>query len=151
MNRSRRAGAAVIILAGVLCAGSIAPSQTEAAWTDRELGQGTFASGTVSAPTGLRCAQSGLLQPVIYAWTSPAGGLPRTGYRWTITGGLTGNGTLPANATSVTLFSSGLLVLGSGTFSLSAVGPGGWESPVATGSVSVLSVVLGVTSFCSVP
>jgi hypothetical protein len=73
--------------------------------------------------------------------------LARTGYRWTVTGGLAGSGTLLAGATSVTL-SSGLLGIGSGTFSLYAVGPGGWESTVKAGT---LGFTTGLLSSCSVP
>lgn len=93
---------------------------------------------------------AGLLQPVTFTWTAPPGGLGRTGYRWTVAGGLSGSGTLPANATSVVL-STGLLGIGSGTFALYAVGPGGWESSAKTGSLSFLTVVLDVVSSCSVP
>ena len=98
-----------------------------------------------------RCTSQAEAARTPCTWNAPTAGLPVAGYRWTLTGGLTGNGTLGASATSVTLFSSGLLVLGSGTFSLYAVGPGGWESTRVTGTVTVLSLLLGVTSSCSVP
>jgi hypothetical protein len=87
------------------------------------------------------------VSPVTFNWTAPTGGLPRTGYRYTVTGGLSTSGTLPATATSVQ-FATGLLGLGTGTFSLYAVGPGAWESPVKTGTLSFLTAIL---SSCSVP
>ena len=152
MSRRRRSAAAGVVLAAALCAGTLAPVETDAAWVDAEVGtSSSLAAGVVAPAAGLRCTGSGLLQPVTYTWNAPTAGLPVAGYRWTLTGGLTGNGTLGASATSVTLFSSGLLVLGSGTFSLYAVGPGGWESTRVTGTVTVLSLLLGVTSSCSVP
>ncbi|WP_146145340.1 hypothetical protein [Microbacterium timonense] len=148
MNGVRRV-AAVVALAGALCLVATPPAATEAAWADAENAGGAFTAGTVTPVTQMSCT-SGLLQPVTFTWTAPSGGLTRTGYRWTVTGGLTGNGTLAADATSVSL-TRGLLGLGSGTFSLYAVGPGGWESVVKTGSLGFVTVVLDVVSSCSVP
>ncbi|UOQ87598.1 hypothetical protein MUN74_09715 [Agromyces endophyticus] len=135
------------IAASVTVLGSA--QQTEAAWNDGEAANGAFASGSVTAVTQMTCT-AGLLQPVTFNWTAPTGGLARTGYRWTVTGGLTGSGTLAAGATSVQL-TNGLLGIGSGTFSLYAVGPGGWQSAAKTGSLSFTTVVLDVLSSCSVP
>lgn len=147
MNRARRVGAAVM-LAGVLCAASLAPARTEAAWTDREIAsEATLRAGTVMPVTNMTCATGLLiLAPVTFSWSAPVGGLARTSYRWTVTGSLNGSGVLAANATSVSL-SSGLLGLGTGTFSLFAVGPGGWESPPKTGTLTFLT---GLLSSCSV-
>jgi hypothetical protein len=121
----------------------------EAAWGRTTVATGTFTAGTVSPARNMTCT-AGLLTPITFNWQAPTGGLTRTGYRWTVTGGLTGSGTLAANATSVTLAGS-LVAIGSGTFSLYAVGPGGWESVPVTGSVATLSLVLGLTTTCSVP
>lgn len=149
MNRAHRVAAA-IALVGVLCAPALAPAPTDATWVDQEVaGDTTLRAGTVNPPTGLRCT-GGLLQPVTFTWTAPAGGLPRTEYRWTVTGNLTGSGTLAASATSVTLTSLAILSVGSGTFSLYAVGPGGWNSTTVTGSLFAVSVIgLGVVASCS--
>lgn len=150
MTRARR-GAAALALVGVLSAATLAASPTEAAWVDREVaGDTTLRAGTVNPPTGLRCT-GGLLQPVTFTWTAPAaGGLSRTEYRWAVTGNLSGSGTLGASATSITLTSLAILSVGSGTFSLYAVGPGGWESTAATGSLFAVSVIgLGVVTSCS--
>lgn len=148
MNRARRVGAAVV-LAGVLCAASLAPAQTDAAWIDREVAsEATLRAGTVMPVTSMTCATGLLiLAPVTFSWTAPVGGLARSSYRWTVTGSLNGSGVLAANATSVSL-NSGLLGLGTGTFSLFAVGPGGWESPPKTGTLTFLT---GLLSSCSVP
>ena len=149
MNRRRRAGVATLVLAGVLCAGALAPVETEAAWVDAEVGtSSSLAAGSVSPVVTMNCAPGlGILAPVTFTWSAPVGGLTRASYRWTVTGGLTGADVLTANATSLSL-SSGLLGIGTGTFSLYAVGPGGWESAPKTGTVSFLT---GLLSSCSVP
>ncbi|WP_164861715.1 hypothetical protein, partial [Microbacterium sp. CPCC 204701] len=148
VNRARTVGAAALILAGALCAGALAPAPTEAAWTHREVASdATLQAGTVMPPPNMTCATGLLiLAPVTFSWSAPTGGLTRSSYRWTVTGSLNGSGVLAANATSVTL-SSGLLGLGTGTFSLYAVGPGGWESSPKTGTLSFLT---GLLSSCSV-
>lgn len=148
MNALRRLGA-VAALAGALCLATAPPATTEAAWADAEVASGALTAGTVTPVTQMTCT-AGVLQPVTFTWTAPAGGLTRTGYRWTVTGGLSGSGTLAASATSVSL-TRGLLGLGSGTFSLYAVGPGGWESVAKTGTLGFVTVVLDVVSSCSVP
>ncbi|MDR6905953.1 hypothetical protein J2X63_001639 [Agromyces sp. 3263] len=149
MTRRQRVAAAGVLLVAASVALCTTTAQTDAAWSDTEVGTGSFAAGSVTPVTTMTCT-AGLLQPVTYNWTAPAGGLTRTGYRWTVTGALSGSGTLAPAATSVTL-STGLLGLGSGTFSLYAVGPGGWESTAKTGTLSFATVVLDVLSSCSVP
>jgi len=139
--------AAALALAGILGVAALQPTPTEAAWVGAEVGtSSSLQAGTVAPVTQMTCT-AGLTQPVVFTWTAPAGGLARTGYKWTVSGVLVGNGTLTEGATSVSL-SSGLLGIGSGTFSLYAVGPGGWESAVKTGS---LSFTTGLLSTCSVP
>ena len=149
MNRRGRAVAAGMVLAAVVCAGALAPVETDAAWVDAEVGTSSgLAAGTVSPVVTMSCAPGvGILAPVTFSWSAPGGGLSRTGYRWTVTGALSGSSTLAANATSVSL-GSGLLGIGTGTFSLYAVGPGGWESTPKTGTLSFLT---GLLSSCSVP
>lgn len=140
----------VVALAVMFCLAATHPAATEAAWSDAEVGTtDDLHAGTVSPVVQMTCT-AGLLQPVTFSWTAPTGGLPRTGYHWTATGGLAGTGTLAANATSVTL-TNGLIGIGSGTFSLYAVGPGGWESSAKTGSLSFTTVLVNVNSTCSVP
>ncbi|MDW4573737.1 hypothetical protein R8Z57_13230 [Microbacterium sp. M3] len=147
--RGRRLGACALVVAGMLCIASVPPVKTEAAWSDAEIGTGAgLVAGAVSVPTGLQCSAAvGLLGPVTFTWTAPAGGLARDSYRWTVTGGLAGTGTLPTTATSVSL-TSPTLGLGTGTFRLYAVGPGGWEASPVSGTITF---VLGVASVCTVP
>lgn len=148
MNRTRRVGAAALMLAGVLCASALAPARTDAAWTGREVASdATLQAGTVAPVTDMTCATGLLiLAPVTFSWSTPTGGLARTSYRWTVTGSLHGSGVLAANATSVSL-GTGLLGIGTGTFSLYAVGPGGWESAPKTGTLTFMT---GLLSSCSV-
>jgi predicted ribosomally synthesized peptide with SipW-like signal peptide len=151
VKRARR-GAAVLALAGVLCAASLAPSSTEAAWTDTEVARGSLTAGEVMSATGLGCS-GGLLQQATFRWTAPTGGLTRTGYRWTITVGgvIMGSGTLGPTATQVSPTVRSVATLGQGTFSLYSVGPGGWESRIpTTGTVFIVSVlIVGVLASCS--
>ncbi|MGA7148938.1 MAG: hypothetical protein WBX17_10670, partial [Microbacterium sp.] len=90
------------------------------------------------------------LGPIDFAWTTPVGGLTRSGYRWTVTGTATGSGTLGTNATSLTL-SPSLLLIGSGVFSLYAVGPGGWETLTGRANVTFLTGLLGSCSVQTLP
>lgn len=139
------AGAAALSL----CAHAIAlvpPESTDAAWTDTEYGSGSLTAGTVNPPTNLACS-AGVLTAPTFTWDLPTGGLPRSGFTWTLTGGFSGGGTLGPTATSVNI-PGGLLTIGSGTFSLSANGPGGWTSTPVTGSVAMLTAIL---YSCSVP
>lgn len=147
MSRQRRSAAAGVILAAMLCAGALAPVETDAAWVDAEVAtSSSLAAGTVSPVVTMSCAPGlGLLAPVTFSWSAPVGGLARAGYRWTVTGALSGSGVLAANATSVSL-SSSLLGLGTGTFSLYAVGPSPWESAPRTGTITF---VTGLLSSCS--
>jgi len=152
MTPLRRRGLGVFVALGLVCLGILpsASADTDAAWVDAEQGTASdLKAGAVSPPTAMTCS-AGLLQPVQFSWTAPAGGLTRTGYRWTVTGGLSGSGTLAASATSVVL-TNGLLGLGTGTFTLYAVGPSLWESTPVVGTASFATVVVNVLSTCSVP
>ncbi|MGW5559413.1 hypothetical protein ACWER9_19595 [Micromonospora sp. NPDC003944] len=145
--RARRrwlASAAALLLAGAVV---LAPPQsTLAAWTDTEYGTGSLQAGTVSPPTNLQCT-AGLSTPPTFTWTLPVGGLTRSGFTWSLSGGFTGGGTLGASATSVTV-PGGLLGIGTGTFRLVANGPGGWTSTAVTGTVGMVTALL---YSCSVP
>lgn len=124
-----------------------APQSTLAAWTASEYGRGSLQAGTVNPPTNLQCT-AGVLTPPTFTWTLPAaGGLTRSGFTWSLSGGFTGGGTLGASATSVTV-PGGLLGIGSGTFRLVANGPGGWTSTPVTGTLGMLTAIL---YSCSVP
>lgn len=149
--RRRRLGLAAVALAGVLCFAVAAPSSTEAAWTDKEVGSGGLTAGEVMPATALQCTGGGVLAPVTFKWTPPTTGFNPTGYEWTVTGSLTGSGVLPAGATSVTLSSLSVLTVGSGTFSLYSLGPGGWRSKTpVTGSLFAISVLgIGLLAACS--
>ncbi|GAA2977904.1 hypothetical protein JOD63_003150 [Microbacterium terrae] len=139
--------ARVAAVVGLVCAVAVvgAVGDTDAAWTDSERASDSFAAGVVNPVTQMACT-AGLLAPVRFTFAAPTGGLARTGYRWTVTGGFTASGTAPANATYVEL-TSGLLGVGTGTFSLYVVGPGGWESRAKTGQ---LGFTTGLISSCSV-
>jgi hypothetical protein len=141
-----------IVITAILCvtlAGhGNGPAQTDAAWTDAENARGAFTAGFMTNVTGLTCT-SGLLSPIRLSWPAPVGLPALTGYRWTVTGGLTASGNLPASATSMTLNTGGLITIGSGVFSLYAVS-NNWESPTpARANVAFLNLVLGVTSSCT--
>ncbi|MEU1752809.1 hypothetical protein ABZ436_09170 [Micromonospora matsumotoense] len=138
------AGAVALSLWGTLVLPA-PPRLTLAAWTTTEYARGSLTAGTVSPPTNLRCT-AGALTPPTFTWDPPVGGLTRSGFAWSLTG-FSGSGTLGPTATSVTI-PGALLAIGSGTFSLSASGPGGWTSTQVTGSVGMLTAVL---YFCSVP
>lgn len=145
-----RRRAALLAAAGVLAISLAAatPRPTVAAWADTEVATGaSLGAGTVAPVVTMTCTPGGLGVATRFSWTAPSGGLSRGGYRWIVTGTLTGSGTRPASATFVDL-PTGLLGIGSGTFSLYAVGPGGWESAPKTGSLAYLTAILAT---CSVP
>ena len=138
----------MVVLAALACvtlAGfNGGPAQTDAAWTDAENARGSFTAGSVTPVSNLTC--SGGIGSISISWTAPAaGGLTRSGYRWAVVGGINGTGTLAVNATSMSL-NGGILGIGSGVYSLYAVGPGGWESLAATANVGFLT---GLVSSCT--
>ncbi|SCF21272.1 hypothetical protein [Micromonospora chokoriensis] len=145
VRRRRLAGAVALLLAGPVVVLPPAES-TMAAWTDTEYGTGSLQAGTVSPPTNLQCT-AGLATPPTFTWTLPVGGLTRSGFTWSLSGGFSGGGTLAPTATSVTV-PGALLSIGSGTFRLVANGPGGWTSTPVTGTLSMLT---GLLYSCSVP
>lgn len=134
-----------LVLAGIVNVVA-SPQAAVASWSGSEYGTDTLRAGTVSPPTNLRCT-AGLLAPPTFTWDLPIGGLTRSAFTWSLSGPFSGGGTLAANATTVTI-PGPLLAIGSGTFQLSATGPGGWTSSQVTGSVGMLTTVL---YFCSVP
>lgn len=147
IRRRAAAGLALVGLAVLALTPVARPELTRAGWTDSEYGTGTLTAGTVSPASNLSCS-AGFLQPVVYNWSTPSGGVTRTGYRWTAIGsGGSLSGTLPAGATTITL-RRGDLGTGSGTFTLWAAGPGTWESTPVSGSYNVN--IFGYSS-CSVP
>lgn len=144
----RRVPLVIAAAAALLVVGGAAAQQVDASWVDSERASATFAATTMQPPAQLRCVQSGLLQPVVLAWDPPTSGAPVTGYRYTL-----GSGApvvLPASQTTVTL-SGGLLALGSSTFSLYALGPGTWESSPVTATVTRTTVIVNLSTSCSVP
>jgi signal peptidase I len=147
-----RHSAAVLLLVAMTAAASIgAPRGTLASWSAAEYTNAPLAAGTVGAPTSLHCS-AGLLSNVAFSWTAPAGGLTRSSYTWTLTGGLTGSGSPAAGATSVTLPSGAFNVIASGTFTLYANGPGGWVSTSVTGTVTVTGTLgVPVATSCTPP
>lgn len=140
-----------LALAGV--AGMPHPQPTLASWTTPQYASGSLTAGTVAAPTVLHCS-GGLLTNLTFRWTAPVGGLSRSGYTWTVTPnglGPSGSGSAPSSATSVTV-PSNILAIGTGTFSITATGPGGWNSTPVTGSVTVIGALgVPVSTSCTVP
>jgi hypothetical protein len=145
MKRRYLAGAGLLVIAGTLALAQT--QQTLASWTDSEHTTGSFAAGSVSPPTSLACT-AGLLTNVTFTWGAPAGGLTPSGYTWTVTGAFSDSGS--TTTTSATLH-SGLLAIGTATFSLVAT-VGGWTSTPVTGTVHVLGVLgIPLSTSCSVP
>ncbi|QLD11639.1 hypothetical protein HW566_07560 [Microbacterium oleivorans] len=154
MRRRRRitGAAATLAAAGAIALALTAPPVvTDAAWSDSEFGSSSVSALTVASPGAVRCVQSGLLVPAVLGWNAAPAGGNVTGYRWTLVGASNRSGTLAATATSVTL-NANAVELGTSTFTLYAVGPGGWERAATnTAAVGFISIALGVTSSCSTP
>ncbi|TSE14761.1 hypothetical protein B1A87_001265 [Arthrobacter sp. KBS0703] len=133
------------------CAAALAaapPQPTTAAWAFPEYASGSFEAGTVLPPTWVSCVRNGV-GTFIFTWANPVGGVPRTGYEWTLSRGtqvISGPTTESATATSLTV-TAGLVSLGDTTLTLTATGPGQWTSPSITGSISSV-LILGTS--CSV-
>lgn len=145
MKRQYLAGAGLLVIAGTLALAQT--QQTLASWTDSEHTTGSFAAGSVSPPTSLACT-AGLLTNVTFTWGAPAGGLAPSGYTWTVTGAFSDSGS--TTTTSATLH-SGILAIGTATFSLVAT-VGGWTSTPVTGTVHVLGAPgIPLSTSCSVP
>jgi hypothetical protein len=145
VKRRHLAGVGLLTLVGALVAAP--PELTTAAWTVPQQAQGTLQAGTVMPPRSLNCT-AGALQDARFTWTLPDGGLPRTGYEWTLTattaGASSGGGTiLDPEATGVTV-PSGILTSGTSEFTLVAAGPGDWDSVPVKGEVTVVLSLLGI-------
>ena len=137
---------ALAVASATLWLAAAPPFATTAAWTDSERSTtSTLTAGRVQPANQFACT-AGIGAPINFTWTVPSGGLTRTGWRWAVTGGITGSGTLAANATSLQI-TSGLLGIGTGTLSLYAVGPGGWESVPRTATIGFTT---GLISSCTV-
>ncbi|MHA7306637.1 hypothetical protein ACX80E_15580 [Arthrobacter sp. TMN-49] len=140
-----------VALAGV--AGVLHPQQTLASWSTPQYVSGSLTAGTVATPTALQCS-GGLLTNLTFTWTAPVGGLPRSGYTWTVIPnvlGPSGSGSAPSSATSVTV-PSNILSIGTGTFSITATGPGGWSSTPVTGTITVIGALgIPASTSCTVP
>lgn len=152
-RRRRIVGAAAALAAAGAMALALAPPAvvTDAAWSDREFASSSVSALTVASPGAVRCVQSGLLVPATLGWNAAPAGGNVTGYRWTLVGSSNRSGTLAATATSITL-NANAVELGTSTFTLYAVGPGGWERVATnTATVGFISIALGVTSSCSTP
>lgn len=150
-HRAAAAAAATAAAAAVALALAAPPVMTDAAWSDTENASSSVSALTVASPGAVRCLQSGLLVPATLGWNAAPAGGNVTGYRWTLVGSSNRSGTLAATATSVTL-NANAVELGTSTFTLYAVGPGGWERVATnTATVGFISIALGVTSSCSTP
>ncbi len=141
-TRSSIRWVATVVVIVVL--GSVAPSS--ASWTVTQYHNVTITTPTVSPVTIMSCT-AGALSPVTFNWTLPVGGLTRTGFSYTVSGSFSDSGTLAASATSKQ-FTTGLLGIGTGTFSLVATTASGWTSVPKTGTLTFVTAIL---SSCSVP
>lgn len=145
MKRQRIAVAGLLTLSTALVA--VPPEPTTAAWTVPQQAKGTFQAGTVMPPTSLSCT-AGALQNASFTWALPSGGLPRTGYKWTLTattaGGPSGGGTISDPQETSLPVPSGVLTSGTSEFTLVAAGPGGWDSSPVKGEVTVHLGLLGI-------
>lgn len=147
--RSRRLLVAALGLIALTAAGVLTPpQQTLAAWTDAEVAKGSLTSGTVNAPTGLTCGITGVQRWV--SWTAPAaGGLSRSSYHVAISGQATGTVYVNEYPTGTTQnLNPGLLSIGTYIVTVTAVGPGGWESSGITATYSLLTALI---TNCTVP
>lgn len=143
MKRRLLAVAGLLTLATALAVAP--PEPTTAAWTVPNDAQGTFQAGSVMQPAWTGCTRDGL--GFIFRWKTPSGGLPRSGYSWTLSRDRTvvsGPNYRAGDAESLTVVPD-LLALGESTVTLTAMGPGGWTS-TTTGTIT--SVLLVGTS-CS--
>jgi hypothetical protein len=146
MKRRHAAVTGLLVCAAAMAASP--PQPTTAAWASPEYASGSFEAGKVLAPTWVGCVKNGV-GTFIFTWTNPAGGVPRTGYQYTLSTGtqvISGPTTLSAAATSLAV-SAGLLSLGETTVTLTARGPGEWTSEPITGSITSI-LLIGTT--CSV-
>lgn len=145
MKRQRLAVVGLLALVGAFAVAP--PEPTTAAWIVPQRAEATLAAGTVMPPTSLTCSAVDLRE-VRFSWTLPDGGLPRSGYAWTLTpsnpGGPTGQGSSNNGSQASLDVSYGVLASGSADFSLVAVGPGGWKSAPVKAEVTVLLSLLGL-------
>lgn len=124
----------VATLALAVIAAVAAPASV-AGWSDGERAAGAFTAGTVEPPTHLACASMALDEALSFTWTPPSGGLSQTEYRWTLA---SKSGVIAGSADDVDLPASVLGIILNGTFSMYAVGPGGWRSTPVTATVTTI-------------
>ena len=158
MKRSRRIrGAAigsVVVMIGVFLGGA---APTTAAWTDSEYAQASAAALTVQPPRNLRCTASGLLTLPKLAWTAPTTGPPTGGYSVEALaqggiGAANGSYTLSPTTTEWTAPGTLLAVVGTWKVNVYALLDGtSWRSTAISATITQTSVVLGLSSTCSVP
>lgn len=138
-HRMRLLAAGIVATTALVIAGAVAAPVSSADWSDGERAAGEFAAGVVTPPTHLVCA-SGLEDDALrFTWTRPSGGLSRTEYRWTLG---SKSGTVDGTANAVNVPASTLGVILNGTFSMQAVGPGGWRSEPVTATVTTVEIGL---------
>jgi hypothetical protein len=116
------------------------PEPTTAAWTLPQQANGTFQAGTVMQPAWTDCTRDGL--GFIFRWKTPPGGLPRSGYSWTLSRNrevVSGPNYRAADVESLTVVPD-LLALGESTVTLTAIGPGGWTS-TTTGTITSVLII----------
>ncbi|MDQ0866448.1 hypothetical protein [Arthrobacter globiformis] len=148
MKRKRLAVVGLLTVGAALVVAP--PEPTTAAWTLPQGARGTFTAGTVMPPTSLTCS-GGLFKNATFSWGAPTEGLlPVSGYEWT----LTPQGGSPSGPNTTTDTSAPMppeiLNAGTSTFSLVAVGPGGWKSAAVQQTIYRLAAVgLPVYSSCT--
>jgi predicted ribosomally synthesized peptide with SipW-like signal peptide len=145
----------VVILAALLIALPVVlstrSSQTVASWTDTEVATGSLTAASVGPPRTGSCS-AGFLQSATFSWAHPNTGLTRTSYHIVVTlnGSTVVNNAAVSMATTAYTIPTGVLSIGSGTFSVRAVA-GTWESTAITGTFSVFGLLFLLDTACSVP
>ena len=150
-TRLRVLAALAALIVALPLALSTRSAETLASWTDDEVAAGTFSAATVGPPSATSCT-SGLLESATFIWAHPTTGLTRTSYHIVLTRNgntLVDNATVSSSSTSYTI-PINLLAIGNGTFSVRAVS-GTWESTAATGTYSVLGLLLSLHTTCKFP
>jgi signal peptidase I len=145
----RSAGTAASVTALALTASLLAapgPTGTMALFNDSGAARGTFATGSLAAPTITGCTVTGLLSATLtLTWTQPATGIAQTGFRidLTRTGGITTSFTAAAGDRTKAIASGDLGVLAAYTVVIYSTRNSWQRASTNTASAAVLLSPLG--------
>jgi predicted ribosomally synthesized peptide with SipW-like signal peptide len=150
-RRTRLRALAIVAALGVLLpfALSARASETLANWSDSEATTGAFTAAVVGPPGALPC-NAGIGKSATFSWTHPSTGLARTSYHIVVTlnGSTVLNSSTVLSTTTSYTIPTGVLSIGSGTFSVRAVSDS-WESTAVTGTFSVLGILVLLSTSCA--